>query len=100
MPAVGRVGDIGVGTCTAHPNPVGIQTVLITGSPTVLTNGQLTGYIGSIGVCTCGHNSVALTGASTVKATGIGVHRLGDIGQPPGGNYAMITGSPNTISGV
>jgi len=95
-----RIGDIGVGTCTAHIVPVPITVTLLTGAPTVIAVGMPVAQIGSIGMCSCGHVSVALTGAATVIAVGLGVHRLGDMGLPPGGSYNMIVGAPTVLAGL
>jgi len=95
-----RIGDLGIGTCTAHIIPVPINVTILTGSPTVIAVGMPVATIGSIGLCSCGHMSVALIGASTVIATALGVHRLGDMGLPPGGSYNMIVGAPTVLAGL
>lgn len=94
MPAVCKIGDIGIGTCPCHTSPVGYTTTLISGAATVNTNNQQTGIISSLGVSSCGHMTTAMTGSPNVNATKQPVHRVGDMGQNCG-PYSMITGSAN-----
>jgi len=93
-----RNGDIGLGICPAHLTPVSYTTTFIGNATTVLTNGQTTVTIGAIGISTCGHPTIALTGSSSVNAEGNGIHRIGDSGQNPG-PYTAVTGSTNVIVG-
>lgn len=95
---VARVGDIGVGICPLHPSPVPYVTTFVTGATTVDTNGVNTGFVGTLGGCSCGHVSTAMTGSGTVDAEGSPVHRVGDLGTT-GGVYTTIVGSPNVTSG-
>lgn len=97
--APGRVGDIGVGTCSPHPGTIPIVTQMITGSATVAANGipVTTGL--SLGLSTCGHVSIVATTSVTSIAEGQGVHRVGDIGTLPGGSYILTTGSPDSTTG-
>lgn len=96
-----RMGDLGVGLCTAHgiPPVVAITTVMVQGIPTVISLGKPTSVIGSIGTCSCGHPCVAIMGAITVKATMIGVHRQGDLQLPPSGSAVSIMGAPTVLTG-
>lgn len=101
MIPVCRVSDMGIGICLAHGIPVPITVTLITGALTVIAEGLPVATVGSMGVCSCGHMSVALLGASTVLAApGQGVHRIGDTGLPPGGTYNMLTGAATVFSGA
>lgn len=95
---VGRVGDIGIGVCPDHTSPVTYTSVLVIGSPTVFTNGVNTGFIGSIGISSCGHPTVALIGSPTVLANSKPVHRVGDLGANSG-TYTLVIGSPNVLAG-
>jgi len=98
MPAHSRVGDSGIGICPCHIVPVPYITIFATGASSVKTNGKTTTHITSVGIATCGHPTVALTGSSTVFAENQKVHRIGDTGVNCG-PYTSITGSPNTNSG-
>jgi len=98
MPAHSRVGDIGIGVCPCHIVPVGYITVYATGASSVKTNGRTTTHITTIGISTCGHPTVALTGSSTVVAESQKVHRIGDMGVNCG-PYISVGGSADTFSG-
>lgn len=95
----GRVGDIGVGVCAAHPVPVPCVVTLATGAPLVNVNGVNVATAISVGVSSCGHASVVLSFSGTVNAMGAGIHRVGDMGALPGGVYTLAKGSPNTNVG-
>lgn len=99
MTSISKLGDIGVGVCAAHEFPIPFVTVFVTGSPNVLTNGVPSTIIGTIGISSCGHPTVAILGSGTVFANTLGVHRLGDIGSIAGGVYVDIIGSPNVFAG-
>lgn len=96
----GKVGSIGTGTCPCHPPlpPIPYNTILVTGAATVNVNGVPVGIVGSVGISSCGHATVALIGSATVFANGQGVHRTGDIGMNCG-NYILLTGAVLTNSG-
>jgi len=98
--SVGITGSIGNGTCPNHPPspPISYTTVLVTGAPTVLTNGTPTGILSCIGVSSCGHSTIALVGSATVISNGQPTHRVGDIGINFG-QYVLTTGSPNVFAG-
>lgn len=98
MPAVARQGDIGVGVCPLHNGPQGYNTVLGVGAVTVFTNGKSQANIGTPGIASCGHPTIATTGSGSVTAETKGVHRVGDSGQNPG-PYTVTTGSPNVTAG-
>jgi hypothetical protein len=96
MPAQTRVGDIGVGICPCHRKPKSYVTVFSTGASTVLTNNRISCIIGTIGIASCGHPTVALTGSPNVLHQNKPAHRIGDTGANCG-PYTVITGSPNTF---
>ena len=56
--------------------------------------------IGDIGICSCGHISIAVSGSGiTEGSNGMGVHRVGDVGITNGpGTYVAVTGSGITDS--
>jgi len=98
MPSHSRVGDIGVGVCPCHLVPVGYITAFVTGASSVKTNGRTTTIVSTIGVSTCGHPTIALTGSGTVFLEGHKVHRIGDVGVNCG-PYISASGSGDTYSG-
>lgn len=90
-----RVGDIGVGVCFGHPVPTPFVTVFINGDDIVSADGREVMRIGDIGICSCGHISIAVTGSELSKmSNGLGIHRVGDVGITTGpGTYVAVTGS-------
>lgn len=92
MSAMSKLGDIGVGVCPCHTSPVGYTTVFVTGAPTVNNDGSNTCIVTTVGVASCGHPTIALTGSPNVYATGQPVHRVGDMGANCG-PYTTVTGS-------
>lgn len=99
MPQVCRVGDIGVGTCSAHSSTKSVTVTINTGANTVVSEGAATATIVSIGISSCGHTSAVVGFSATVRAEGGGVHRVGDIGVLPGGTYSMIQGAATVFAG-
>jgi hypothetical protein len=97
--ANGRVGDIGVGFCSAHPSTLSIVTVMITGAQSVGANGRPVTTKLSLGLSSCGHTSIVATTSTTSQAEGQGIHRVGDVGLLPGGSYILTTGSPDSTAG-
>lgn len=97
MPGVSRVGDIGVGICPCHITPVPYTTVFSTGANSVMTNNLATCIIGTIGIASCGHPTVAITGSPDTFAEGVGHHRIGDMGMNCG-PYTVVSGSPDVIT--
>jgi hypothetical protein len=94
-----RIGDFGVGVCPCHVPPVPYVTFYVTGCSSVKTNSLITTIITTIGAATCGHPTVALTGApSKVNMCNQPVHRIGDAGANCG-PYISVTGSGDTYSG-
>jgi hypothetical protein len=90
-----RLGDIGIGVCPAHRFPLNYVTTFISGADSVFADNINVCEIGTIGISTCGHPTVALTGSGTVSIFGPqGVHRIGDTGINFG-PYVAVTGSDN-----
>ena len=98
MPAHSRVGDSGVGVCPCHIIPLPYITIFASGASSVKTNGKITTIVTTIGISTCGHPTIALTGSSTVNFENQHVHRIGDMGVNCG-PYVSVTGSSDTFSG-
>ena len=94
-----RVGDLGIGVCSAHPAPIPCIVTLVSGATTAKTNGLATAISTTVGISSCGHASIAISFSSISKSEGCGQHRVGDVGALPGGIYTMITGSPNSRAG-
>jgi hypothetical protein len=90
-----RTGDIGVGICFGHPVPTPFVTVFINGDDIVRADGREVMRVGDIGICSCGHISIATSGSDlATMSNGMGVHRVGDVGITTGpGTYVAVTGS-------
>lgn len=97
--AAGRVGDIGMGICSAHDSPIPVVVTLVTGVPEIKNEGKDIATLISIGIASCGHTSIVATTSSIANAKGNGIHRVGDTGILPGGTYTLVTGSPNMMVG-
>ena len=95
--AVARVGDMGIGVCPCHLAPVSYTTIFIDGAPANFTDDLNTCWVTTIGLSSCGHPTVAVTGSPNVDISGNAVHRVGDTGHNCG-NYTVVTGSPNVDS--
>ena len=89
-----RISDIGIGTCPCHQHPISYTTIFTSGARSVDVNILGTAVIGSIGISSCGHPTIATSGASTVFSENKQVHRLGDVGSNCG-SYIVTTASPN-----
>lgn len=97
MPAVARDGDIGYGICNGPGHPAGKQVTvtLIGNSGDITENGAQLCTVGCLGNADCGHSSSGQTGSSIATINGQGLHRVGDVGElPGGGSYTVSTGSP------
>jgi hypothetical protein len=92
------VGDVGVGVCFGHPVPTPFVTIFVSGDDVVDVDGNQMMRIGDIGICSCGHVSIAVSGASIVEGSnGMMAHRVGDVGITNGpGTYVAVTGSSIT----
>ena len=101
MPAVCRIGDLGVGICYQHDSPVRFVTTFCTGDPVTSANGSPVVRVGDLGQTSCGHVTQATSGSSTVFGEGNqAVHRVGDSGIVlGGGSYVAVTGSPDVYAG-
>ena len=98
MTSVATVGCIGVGTCPKHKKPRPYVTTFISGANTVSANGLPVAVAGvTMGVSSCGHPTIAVTGTPTHRVEGLPLHRVGDMGQNFG-PYIVTTGSPNVLS--
>lgn len=97
MPGIARIGDIGQGVCPNHHTPQPYTTVFTSGSETVFINELGACFTGTIGIATCGHPTIALTGSPDVTSEGISIHRTGDMGINFG-PYIVLNGSDDTTS--
>jgi len=97
MTGVCRVGDLGVGVCPHHSSPQNYTTIFVSGIENVTSDDLQICVVGTIGVSTCGHPTIALTGSDIVTADGIGIHRVGDMGANYG-PYTAVGGSDNVTS--
>ena len=94
---VSRVGDIGIGICYAHAHPLQYTTTFVTGIDDGLTDDLVTCIVGTIGISSCGHPTVALTGSTISTGDNEPIHRVGDTGANFG-PYTSITGSSDFFS--
>ncbi|SRR6266581_1541678 len=94
---VTRYGDMGLGVCPAHHHPVTYITVFVSSNSNVTSDGIPIITVGDIGISSCGHPTVAVTGSEVGLANEKGIHRVGDMGTNPG-HYTVITGSPFVTS--
>lgn len=97
--AIARVGDIGIGTCSAHDGTVSHVTILVSGSQVVDVEGSPCADQATIGVGSCGHATVVASHSATVSTERGLVHRVGDVGIITGGTYVCVKGATNTTSG-
>lgn len=89
---IARIGDKTQGICYAHDTPLSIGGTIITGSPTVKSEGFGIARLTDIIVSECGHTATIVSASSNSKANGLGIARIGDRGD---GVYkcTIITGS-------
>lgn len=95
--SIGTIGSIGVGVCPNHPVPIPYTTVIDSGEPLIKANGKPVATIGSTGICTCGHPTIAITGSPAVLSNQKGQHKIGDTGINYG-SYTLTTGEPSILS--
>lgn len=98
MSRVSKVGDICIGVCPKHGGPLTFCSVLVSGAASVLIDSQSCGNMASVGISSCGHPTIAVTGSSTVTAETYPIHRIGDIDINPGSGV-MVTGSGDVSAG-
>lgn len=91
-----RIGDIGIGVCPCHKNPITVVGTILTGSPNVMANSIGKARVGDLVMCSCGHPATIILGNWTVLAGGMAQARMGDTfqGCPVG---SLIIGSPNVL---
>lgn len=98
MPLV-RVGDVCIGVCSAHRRPKVVVITMISGEPTVITNGLPTGDLSAVGIASCGHPVVVGSCSFKTITAGKGVFRLGDSAIITGGTAVAVSGSADTLGG-
>jgi hypothetical protein len=90
-----RVGDTGIGICPNHNTPQQYTTVFVTGAKNVFVNGLECALVDvTIGISSCGHPTIAITGSTKTFRENHACHRLGDIGINYG-PYSVVTASEN-----
>lgn len=93
-----RNGDVAAGICPAHKNPRSYNAIIVGGSPDTLIESSGAGFISSVGISSCGHPIVVITGSATVLVNGAGAARIGDAGTNPG-PCVIQTGAATVTSG-
>jgi uncharacterized Zn-binding protein involved in type VI secretion len=98
MPRVARIGDIAVGTCYCHLNPIGTTGVIVTGSSSMYSSGARVARLSDIVLAACGHIGIIVTSSAKASADGRKIARIGDM---TSGCFVavIVTGSP-TFSSV
>ena len=99
MSSVGTLTSIAQGKCSAHKRTKTVTVMFLTGASSVLTNTSPTLNMTSIGVASCGHPVLVVTGSGTVFAESSGVVRVGDVVMTVGGTQIVLTGSSDTFAG-
>ena len=94
-PKITRQGDIGIGICPSHQSATTYITTFISSNLDVTADGIPVITIGDIGISTCGHPTIAITGAQFRNVNAKKVHRKDDMGTNPG-PYIVVTHSPTT----
>jgi len=86
---------MGAGICyhPSHSSPEAYVTVFVSGADTVSADGINVCFVGTVGIASCGHPTVALSGSPTVTGEGIALHRTNDVGANYG-PYVALAGSP------
>lgn len=103
---VARLGDTGSGICNGHSGGSRQVTVTFTGNGDSKTsvNGQSLCTVGTVGLASCGHTTVATTGTvSILTVDGFGLHRVGDQGDILDGSnvvgsYTVTSGSTTVLA--
>ncbi len=96
MPAVARVGDIFVGVCRCHRDPISVTGTIISGSSNITVDGMPLARIGDMVMCSCGHVATIVSGGKN-SGQGMNIARVGDVaaGCPVG---TLVSGSGSTDS--
>lgn len=82
-----------------HPNaPLSYTTIFSTGAAITNINKLPAANLTAIGISSCGHPTLAISGSKTVGIEKTPAHRVGDLGTNPG-SYVATQGSQNTSSG-
>ena len=97
MRPVSRIGDIAVGVCYCHKNPVYWVGNIVSGASRVKACGSSIARIGDT-VVGC-HSAKIITGSSTVIAEGCGVARIFDNVSSGCVTGRIISGCETVISG-
>lgn len=99
---VAKVGDTGIGVCSVGAKccPHTYTFTIITGSDSVLVNGQPAAHIGSATSTTCPHcpTGTIITGNGTVLTELSPISRVSDTEVVPCGQGNIMTGSYDTYT--
>jgi len=96
MSADARTGDIFAGVCCCKPHPkcVNMVGIIVNGCDSASSKGLQEARVGDIGIGSCGHPTLIITGSSTVTINNQANARVGDL---VAGciNGVIITGANN-----
>jgi hypothetical protein len=96
-----RVGDTGTGVCNLHGSAQAFTTTFYEGSSVASADGLGIVLVGHRGHASCGHDTIASTGAPFTDVLGVKIHRVGDSGYIIGdvsSTYIANAGSTSTDS--
>jgi uncharacterized Zn-binding protein involved in type VI secretion len=78
MPAICRIGDVGVGICNCHDSSINTSGVIVTGASISSVEGQNIARIGDIVLSSCGHTGIIIVGSNDSVCEGSPIARVGD----------------------
>jgi uncharacterized Zn-binding protein involved in type VI secretion len=97
MLPIARMGDMVLGTCTAHKRPITTIGYIYPTFSKVLVNTLPISRMGDMVITACGHIGYVITGSSTVFAENLPVAKMGSmVGMGPFSGI-VINGSSNVF---
>jgi uncharacterized Zn-binding protein involved in type VI secretion len=95
MSQIARQGDIGVGTCKCHKNPISMSGIVMATTSIVFCDGIPVARQGDIVLGNCGHTGIIVSSSGVTTAQGKAIARVGDtfVGCFTG---VIVSGSPKT----
>lgn len=100
MLGLARVGDLTIGTCTAHQTTLtNVSGTVMTGSSCIFIDGIFAAKVGDLVISSCGHTGVIISGVQNIFVNGIQAATRGSYFV---GDYTgyIVTCSNSIFSGV